>query len=88
MKHAKTSRIFSLLALVLAVAMLLTLVGCGGSDKKPEKKPDTKTTVTTAPSEQNDATTPTDEVETPSQSDPSATDPSESDPSASDPSAS
>ena len=39
MKHAKTSRIFSLLALVLAVAMLLTLVGCGGSDKKPEKKP-------------------------------------------------
>ncbi len=90
MKHAKTSRVFSLLALVLAVAMLLTLVGCGGSDKKPEKKPDTKTTVTTAPSEQNDVdpTDPTGGPETPSESDPSATDPSESDPSASDPSAS
>ena len=52
MKHAKTSRIFSLLALVLAVTMLLTLVGCGNdSGKKDDKKPDTKTTVSTKASE-------------------------------------
>lgn len=55
MKHAKTSRIFSLLALVLAVTMLLTLVGCGNdSGKTDDKKPDTKTTVSTKASETED----------------------------------
>ena len=46
MKHAKTSRVFSLLALVLAVTMLLTLVGCGG-DNAGDDTPKTTTTTTT-----------------------------------------
>ncbi len=54
MKHAKTSRIFSLLALVLAVTMLLTLVGCGNDSGKSDdtkKSNGPKTTVTTKASE-------------------------------------
>ena len=57
MKHVKTSRIFSLLALVLAVTMLLTLVGCGGSDKPDETKKTTTTTTTTTTVGNTDGTT-------------------------------
>ena len=48
MKHAKSTRVFSLLALVLVVTMLLTLVGCGGDPEKPDTtKTTTSTTATT-----------------------------------------
>ena len=97
MKHAKTSRIFSLLALVLAVAMLLTLVGCGDDSGKKDNDKSNETTISTEPSgttEGDTATTTTapeqggNDETTPSESDPSESDPSESDPSASTPSAS
>lgn len=58
MKRAKTSRIFSLLALVLAVTMLLTLVGCGGgSDTDDSSKKSTTTTTTTTVGNTEDTTT-------------------------------
>lgn len=60
MKHAKSSRIFSLLALVLVVTMLVTLVGCGGSDNKTDDtKKTTTTTTTTVADNTDDATTTT-----------------------------
>ena len=62
MKHAKSSRIFSLLALVLVVTMLVTLVGCGGSDNKTDdtkKTTTTTTTTTTVADNTGDATTTT-----------------------------
>lgn len=92
MKHAKTSRILSLLALVLAVTMLLTLVGCGDdSGKNDDKKPsnDTTTTISIAPT--GDANTdPSTDASTDigdSSTDANVTDPSESNPSESDPTA-
>ena len=59
MKHAKTSRVLSLLALVLAVAMMLTLVGCGDSGKTDDssKTSSTTTTTTTAAGGETDGTT-------------------------------
>ena len=48
MKHAKTGRISSLLALVLAVVMLLALVGCGDSSDKGDDGDKTVTTTTVA----------------------------------------
>ena len=59
MKHVKTSRIFSLLALVLAVTMLLTLVGCGGGSDTDDNTPKTTTTTTTAAVGSTDDTTTT-----------------------------
>ena len=60
MKNAKTSRVFSLLALVLAVVMMLTLVGCGNDSDKPDdsnKNQTTTTTTTTTAGDKNDGTT-------------------------------
>ena len=61
MKHAKTSRVFSLLALVLAVVMMLTLVGCGNDSDKTDdgdkNQTTTTTTTTTAADTGNDGTT-------------------------------
>ena len=60
MKHAKSTRVFSLLALVLVVTMLLTLVGCGGGSQKPDTTKtttSTTTTTTTAADSTGDATT-------------------------------
>ena len=64
MKHAKPGRISSLLALVLAVVMMLTLVGCG--DKAEDsakddtaKKTTVTTTTTTTAADTGDATTTT-----------------------------
>ena len=57
MKHAKSSRIVSLLALVLAVTMLLALVGCGESDKKDDPSKTTTTTTTTTVAGSEDTTT-------------------------------
>ena len=62
MKHAKTSRISSLLALVLAVVMLLALVGCGESKPADENKPAATTTAaatTTVADDAGDDTTTT-----------------------------
>ena len=60
MKHAKTSRVFSLLAVVLAVTMLLALVGCGGSETTDDtKKTTTTTTTTTTVADNTDDTTTT-----------------------------
>ena len=62
MKHAKSSRISSLLALVLAVVMLLTLVGCGESKPADENKPAATTTAaatTTVADDAGDDTTTT-----------------------------
>ena len=56
MKHAKTSRISSLLALVLAVVMLLALVGCGENKPADDDKPNVTTTTTVADAG-NDTTT-------------------------------
>ena len=83
MKHAKTSRIFSLLALVLAVTMLLTLVGCGDDSGKKDdsKKPanNTTTTISIAPTGDVDTDPSTDASETDPSTDASETDPSGSD---------
>jgi|GEM_PF-1760638 len=60
MKHAKSSRVFSLLAFVLAVTMLLTLVGCGGNDADDETpKTTTTTTASTTAGDVGDTTTTT-----------------------------
>ena len=63
MKHANPRRILSLLALVLAVVMMLTLVGCGdksddsGKSDSGKKTTVTTTTTTTADDAGNDGTT-------------------------------
>lgn len=59
MKHAKTSRVFSLLALVLAVTMLLTLVGCGGDNAGDDTPKTTTTTTTTTVADNGDTDTTT-----------------------------